>query len=210
MWNELLSIADKVMILLKEGFYAVSLPRYTIPILLLLLGATCLMVVSKKYKNELWSLRSRIILILTIPFLIVNLTGFSMEHSKSSIIPSLNQKIEIDHLLNDVEVGSVIFLKQGVDFKHVQWQLRRKLPLIQKVFKKVTKKPLVITSTTEGIHEKNSLHYKGLAIDIRKNMTDRKARRIKRYLEFELGEGFNVHYGDRTHHNHFHVSYIGF
>ena len=60
-----------------------------------------------------------------------------------------------------------MLLKDGVSLKGLDTRMLALIPQIEEVLRPITSHELVITSTTDGKHSKKSLHYKGLAIDIR-------------------------------------------
>ena len=60
----------------------------------------------------------------------------------------------------------MIEFKQGVKLDKLQPQIILALMLLERVFLKVGQ-PLVVTSISDGTHGKASLHYKGLAVDLR-------------------------------------------
>ena len=59
-----------------------------------------------------------------------------------------------------------MLLKMGVDASRLQEEIRRILGIIEFLYMKQGEEP-VITSTYEGTHSPQSLHYANLAIDIR-------------------------------------------
>ena len=55
------------------------------------------------------------------------------------------------------------------------------------------KSKLVITSTTEGVHKKNSLHYKGLAVDVRiKDKTPKQINAFMNLLKFHFDKTLDI------------------
>ena len=60
-----------------------------------------------------------------------------------------------------------MLLKIGVDISRLARPLRRKLGGIDEMFRLLTGSEAVVTSTYEGDHVANSLHYSNEAIDLR-------------------------------------------
>jgi hypothetical protein len=57
-------------------------------------------------------------------------------------------------------------LKPGVKAKGLQPEILLAIMVAQQVYRELNK-PLVITSLLDGVHMNTSLHYKGLAVDLR-------------------------------------------
>ena len=65
---------------------------------------------------------------------------------------------------------------------------------------------LVLTSGTEGDHQYNSDHYKGLAVDLRNRFfTGEQKVMVTNDLRESLGSEFSV----IVHYTHIHISYVG-
>jgi hypothetical protein len=93
-----------------------------------------------------------------------------------------------------------MLLKTGVDISRLLPPIRKKLNLIADVVEKYTDEEMVITSTYEGNHSPNSLHYANLAIDIRK--PDNSGRCIQ-----EIIASLDRDYDVVTEANHIHIEY---
>lgn len=60
-----------------------------------------------------------------------------------------------------------MLLKMGVDISRLAGPLRRKLAGIDEIFALIIGREAVVTSTYDGDHRPNSLHYSNEAIDLR-------------------------------------------
>ena len=60
-----------------------------------------------------------------------------------------------------------MLVKMGVDYSRLEKPIRRALSVVDNVFKSITGKEAVLTSTYEGDHMAGSLHYANLAVDFR-------------------------------------------
>lgn len=60
-----------------------------------------------------------------------------------------------------------MIFKTNVPQDTLRIELRRLLPVIDFINRTVAGREVIITSTTDGNHMKGSLHYQGLAVDIR-------------------------------------------
>ncbi len=87
-----------------------------------------------------------------------------------------------------------MLLKLGVDISRLGRPLRRQLALIDNRFQSKGHGEAVITSTYEGTHSPNSLHYCNLAIDLRipRDATDYKIKDLVKSLSLSLGDDFDV------------------
>jgi hypothetical protein len=96
-----------------------------------------------------------------------------------------------------------MLIKLGVDISRLNREIRRALPVIERVFKSFGKEyESVITSTYEGNHHAGSLHYADDAVDIRVHMAVfAEATHLK--LKTELGKDYDVVW----HKSHYHIEY---
>ena len=94
-----------------------------------------------------------------------------------------------------------MLLKLGVDISRLARPLRRKLAGIDEIFVLITGREAVVTSTYEGDHQANSLHYANEAIDFR--LPDRDHSEVVVKLRQYLGKNFDV----VTEVSHIHVEY---
>ena len=80
----------------------------------------------------------------------------------------------------------------GVDISRLKREIRRKLPTIDNVYKKMDAMEAVLTSTRHDAHGADSLHYNDNAVDVRlpyhKNHTDMVVKELKK----QLGVNFDV------------------
>jgi len=82
--------------------------------------------------------------------------------------------------------------KQGVTFD-VQPVIAKALPLIDRVHTDVIGRDAIVTSGTDGKHKVNSLHYKGLALDLRIfDLTKTQRTQLTEELRQELGDDWDV------------------
>ncbi|HDO25854.1 MAG TPA: hypothetical protein ENG95_04345 [Nitrospirae bacterium] len=93
-----------------------------------------------------------------------------------------------------------MLIKLGVSIRNIKRPIRRTLSPIAKVFKKYGEEA-VITSTVEGNHSASSLHYEGLAVDIRLPVNNLQA--IMKDLRLELNGDYDI----ILEASHFHVEY---
>ena len=83
--------------------------------------------------------------------------------------------------------------KLGVDISRLLPPIRKKLSIIDKIFRGHTRREAVITSTYEGNHSPGSLHYANLAVDIRSRDVDYSmVERIVKELRYNLGPDYDV------------------
>ncbi len=94
-----------------------------------------------------------------------------------------------------------MLIKLGVDISRLARPMRRALKTLDKLYK-YYRDEFVITSTYEGDHGPDSLHYANLAIDGRvlKSHSGRETREI---IKEKLGKSFDVIF----HNNHIHIEY---
>jgi len=98
-----------------------------------------------------------------------------------------------------------MLLKLGVDIARLKRPIRRKLDLIDNIFERNGYGEAVISSTYEGDHGANSLHYADLAIDLRrpKKRITITLKDLEKDLKESLGKDFDVILEG----NHFHIEY---
>lgn len=84
--------------------------------------------------------------------------------------------------------------KEGVRFDVLRWDLLKVLPKIEAVWADLAiGVDPVITSGTDGQHMAGSLHYVGLAVDLRtNNLTSGKAQEILTALKTAVGVDYDV------------------
>jgi hypothetical protein len=83
--------------------------------------------------------------------------------------------------------------KQGVKLKGVKPEVIIAIFRLDSLFKSLNI-PFIITSVTDGKHFTNSLHYKGLAFDLRtKHIQDVESKKtLAKEIKAALGEEFDV------------------
>jgi hypothetical protein len=83
--------------------------------------------------------------------------------------------------------------KQGVKLAGVKPEIIIAIFRLDSLFKSLNI-PLIITSLTDGKHSVNSLHYKGLAVDLRtKHIQDVEVKKsLVNEIKSALGEEFDV------------------
>ncbi len=96
--------------------------------------------------------------------------------------------------------------KQGVKFKGVQPEMVLALIRVGSLFDSF-KIPFIVTSISDGIHSKNSLHYKGYAVDLRSKhiQTNELKLALLSDIKEALGDEFDVileHVGKENEHIH--------
>ena len=101
-----------------------------------------------------------------------------------------------------------MLLKMGVSVRCLKREIRRALPIIERVYKDVAGHEAVITSTTEGTHSPGSLHYVGQAVDAALPGTHGMVRKatateVLSELRKELGPDYDV----VLERDHIHVEY---
>lgn len=94
-------------------------------------------------------------------------------------------------------------VKEGVTFDGVKGPILRAMHLIEKIMESTGE--YCITSVTDGKHGPNSLHYKGLAFDLRSRHLKEVANvnMIARDIRAELGRNYDV----VVEKDHIHVEY---
>lgn len=83
-----------------------------------------------------------------------------------------------------------MLLKLGVDITRLKRQIRRALPVIERIYQEIAGEEAVITSTYEGTHGPGSLHYANLALDTRKAKKDNK--KVIEKLKLDLGPDYDI------------------
>ena len=86
----------------------------------------------------------------------------------------------------------MISLKPGVRIVYLQGPALFAIERANEVYAAHGEPELVITSGTEGTHSHGSLHYVGLAVDLRLPNDRTKCGAIKQELANRLGEDFDV------------------
>ena len=96
-----------------------------------------------------------------------------------------------------------MIIKEGVKINGLQPQMILAIFIIAGVYEDFGQE-LVITSATDSIHGKNSLHYVGYAIDIRTNFFEKSViPKVAHAISEKLGEQFDVIVEE----THIHVEY---
>ena len=84
-------------------------------------------------------------------------------------------------------------IKSGVDIQGLKPQMALAYTILYGIFQRHVSLPCVITSASDGVHGPNSLHYNGLALDIRtRHVLESMLPVIVRDAKNELGEQFDV------------------
>ena len=95
-------------------------------------------------------------------------------------------------------------VKQGVRLENIDWNRLWPIFVHAKTIWRSHGQELVITSGTEGTHSKNSLHYRGLALDLRtRYFTEDEKHRVYLDLQRHLDYKYRV-FKEPT---HIHVEY---
>ena len=82
-------------------------------------------------------------------------------------------------------------IKDGASIENVQWQMFHAALVAEQIYKKFGAE-CVITAGTDGKHMEGSLHYKGLALDIRTHNVPGRALQLKVALQQALGKDYDV------------------
>ena len=95
-------------------------------------------------------------------------------------------------------------IKSGVDLRGIKPQIAVAYTILCTIFQRHVSAPCVITSASDGTHGPNSLHYQGLALDIRtRHVIPAMLLLIVRDAKNELGDQFDVVQED----DHLHVEF---
>jgi hypothetical protein len=92
-------------------------------------------------------------------------------------------------------------IKHGVDLRSLKPQMAIAYTIAYAIYHRHSGQSCVITSASDGTHGPNSLHYQGLALDLRtSNVIPALMLKIVRDLKLELGLQFDVvDEGDHVH-----------
>lgn len=83
--------------------------------------------------------------------------------------------------------------KDGVPTDTLQSVMRMYMYFLAYIHFASFNKYMIVTSTTDGKHGKNSLHYKGLAIDVRTfDKTDEETNRFVNFINFHFDNLLDV------------------
>jgi len=88
-------------------------------------------------------------------------------------------------------VAAVVKLKDGVSLVGVQWQMFKAAIIAEAVYREYGTE-LVITSANDGKHKEGSLHYKGLALDLRTWTLNGREVMVHAKLQRALGDQYDV------------------
>ena len=94
-----------------------------------------------------------------------------------------------------------MLIKIGVDTSRLNREIRRILPTIDNIYQRQTDREAAVTSTYEGNHGLNSLHYCNDAIDLR--LPRKKLSEIVDELEMQIGGKYDV----VVESDHLHIEY---
>ena len=94
-------------------------------------------------------------------------------------------------------------IKEGANIQGISFKMRKVLKAADKIWKDYGKE-LVITCGMDGEHSAGSLHYYGLAVDLRTNYFDEALQEtVRQELQNELG----IEYDVVLHTTHIHAEY---
>ena len=94
--------------------------------------------------------------------------------------------------------------KAGVQYKDMDQNIVKAVPIIDRVYTEITGKEVTITSARDGEHMSGSKHYDGKALDLRtRDISRDTAAKVTVKLQNNLGRDYDVvHEKD-----HIHVEY---
>ena len=100
-------------------------------------------------------------------------------------------------------------LKTGVKVGRIQPELVLGLVVANTIHQEITGEPLVVTSLADGKHKNTSLHYKGLAADIRSHdLNTAQKTHFSGAMKLALGSEFQLILEDEGKANeHYHLEY---
>jgi len=94
--------------------------------------------------------------------------------------------------------------KAGATRDGLLYEITSKFDDIDAIHKKMIRREAIITSARDGAHMKNSLHYKGRAIDLRiYDMPMGVAQKVVTELKNKLGRNYDI----VLEHDHIHLEY---
>ena len=83
--------------------------------------------------------------------------------------------------------------KEGVRHAGLAIEIRKILPLLDDVHRQLAGREAIITSALDGVHMRNSLHYKGPAIDLRtRDLKNGVPQKLIRILKEKLGRSYDI------------------
>jgi len=95
-------------------------------------------------------------------------------------------------------------IKEGANIQGINIRIRPALAAADQIWKQYDKN-LVVTCGLDGEHSAGSLHYYGLAVDLRTNyFTETAAQQVRQELANALGDDYDVVYHAGS---HMHVEY---
>jgi hypothetical protein len=104
---------------------------------------------------------------------------------------------------------TVLALKDGFSFKGIRAEIVAGLQILTPIASNLGIKTLVLTAGTNGKHGDGSLHYSGLALDIRsRNLTREQKMGLLQGFNTSAGKNFDFILEDQGLDNeHFHLEY---
>ena len=105
----------------------------------------------------------------------------------------------------------MIKFKEGVDVTGIQKETITAMSIVDRVYKSYSGRDLVVTSVTDGKHREDSLHYEGLAFDIRTWKDDTSGVQMAKGSKFSLASSIAYALGDDydvvVEKTHIHIEY---